>query len=101
MIDGLRGFAALVLVTNHLKILTVGHSAVMVFFVISGYCIAASAEAGRRTGMSFGDYMRRRLQRIYPPYFFAIVFFAATRVVKLAAGGPNDLARPWLDWVLN
>ena len=101
MIDGLRGLAALVVVMNHLKILTVGHYAVMVFFVISGYCIAASAEAGRRTGMSFGDYMRRRLHRIYPPYFFAIVFFAATRVVKLAAGGPNDLARPWLDWMLN
>jgi peptidoglycan/LPS O-acetylase OafA/YrhL len=101
MIDGLRGLAALVVVMNHLKILTVGHYAVMVFFVISGYCIAASAEAGRRNGMSFGQYMRRRLRRIYPPYFLAIVFFIATRLVKIASGGPNDLARPWLDWVLN
>ena len=101
MIDGLRGLAALVVVMNHLKILTFGHYAVMVFFVISGYCIAASAEAGRRTSMSFGHYMRRRLHRIYPPYFFAIVFFVATRVVKLLASGENDLHRPWLDWVLN
>jgi peptidoglycan/LPS O-acetylase OafA/YrhL len=101
MIDGLRGLAALVVVMNHLKIVTFGHYAVMVFFVISGYCIAASAEAGRRTGMGFGQYMRRRLHRIYPPYFFAIVFFVATRVVKLLASGENDLHRPWLDWVLN
>jgi peptidoglycan/LPS O-acetylase OafA/YrhL len=51
--------------------------------------------------MSFGRFMGRRLHRIYPPYFFAIVFFVATRVAKLLAGGSNDLTRPWLDWVLN
>jgi peptidoglycan/LPS O-acetylase OafA/YrhL len=101
MIDGLRGVAALVVVLHHLQIVVIGHYAVMLFFVISGYCIAASAEASRRSGTSFGNFMWRRLNRIYPPYFFAVVFYVLTRVAKIASGGHNDLDRPSLDWVQN
>jgi len=101
MIDGLRGLAALAVVLTHLSIVTVGHYSVMLFFVISGYCIAAAAEAGRRKGTGWGAFLRRRLHRIYPPYFLAIVFYILTRLVKIAWGGPNDLARPWLVWLQN
>jgi peptidoglycan/LPS O-acetylase OafA/YrhL len=101
MIDGLRGLAALAVVMHHLGIGSLGHYAVMLFFVISGYCIAAAAESGRRNGLSFGSFMWRRLHRIYPPYFFALVFYVLTRVAKAASGGYNDLARPWLDWLQN
>jgi peptidoglycan/LPS O-acetylase OafA/YrhL len=101
MIDGLRGLAALAVVMHHLGIAPVGHYAVMLFFVISGYCIAAAGAAARRSGMGFGAFMWRRLRRIYPPYFFAIVFFILTRVAKIASGESDDLVRPWLDWVQN
>jgi peptidoglycan/LPS O-acetylase OafA/YrhL len=101
MIDGLRGLAALAVVMHHLGIAPFGHYAVMLFFVISGYCIAAATTAAARSGMGFGSFMWRRLRRIYPPYFFAIVFFVLTRLAKLAAGGGDDLVRPWLDWVQN
>jgi peptidoglycan/LPS O-acetylase OafA/YrhL len=101
LIDGLRGLAALAVVLHHLQIAPFGHYAVMLFFVISGYCIAAAAEAARRRGMGLGAFMWRRLHRIYPPYFFAILFYVLTRVVKAASGGHNDLARPGLDWVQN
>jgi peptidoglycan/LPS O-acetylase OafA/YrhL len=101
MIEGLRGLAALAVVLTHLLIVTIGHYAVMLFFVISGYCIAAAAEAGRRKGMSWGAFLRRRLHRIYPPYLLAIVFYVLTRLVKAASGGPDDLGRPWLVWVQN
>jgi peptidoglycan/LPS O-acetylase OafA/YrhL len=102
LIEGLRGLAALVVVMHHLQIAPpIGHYAVMLFFVISGYCIAAATEAGRRRGMGFGTFMLRRLHRIYPPYFFALVFYVITRVAKAASGGHNDLDRPWLDWVMN
>jgi peptidoglycan/LPS O-acetylase OafA/YrhL len=101
MIDGLRGLAALAVVAHHLGIAPLGHYAVMLFFVISGYCIAAAAEAGRCKGMSFARFMWRRLHRIYPPYFFAVIFYALTRVAKAASGGYDDLSRPWLDWVQN
>lgn len=101
LLDGLRGLAALVVVLHHLQVHDDGHFAVMVFFVISGYCITASAESCRRKGLGFTEFMRRRIVRIYPPYWFAIAFFTATRAIKAALGGPNDLRRPLLDWVQN
>lgn len=101
ILDGLRGLAALAVVAHHLQIVRLGHYAVMLFFVISGYCIAASAESCRRKAMTFRAFMWRRLRRIYPPYFFALVFYALTRVGKLIAGGHDDLARSWDVWLQN
>lgn len=101
LIDGLRGLAALVVVLAHSGWDGAGRYAVMAFFVISGYCIAASAETCRRNNASFRSFMWRRLYRIYPPYFFAILFFVLTRLVKMETGGSNDLNRPVLDWIQN
>lgn len=101
LMDGLRGLAALAVVLFHLGLMEGGHYAVMLFFVISGYCIAAATETCRRNGASFGSFMRRRLHRIYPPYFFAIVFFVLTRIGKAMIGAENELHRPLLDWVQN
>ena len=99
IIDGVRGLAALTVVLHHLLIVKFGAYAVIVFFVISGYCIAAATEASRRRGSTFKSFMGRRLHRIYPPYFFAVVFYVLTRVAKTAATGHNFLARPWTDWL--
>jgi peptidoglycan/LPS O-acetylase OafA/YrhL len=103
LLDGLRGLAALVVVLNHLQVVSAmaGQFAVMLFFVISGYCITASAEAGRRNGLEFKQFMTRRIRRIYPPYLLAVVFFAVTRIVKSVISGHNELQRPILDWVQN
>jgi peptidoglycan/LPS O-acetylase OafA/YrhL len=101
IMDGLRGLAALAVVAHHLGIAALGREAVMVFFVISGYCITASAESCRRKGMPLAAFMWRRLHRIYPPYFFAIGFYALTRIGKLSIGAHNDLQRPWTDWLQN
>ncbi len=46
------------------------------FFVISGYCIAASADSNRRREHTPWSFLRRRFWRIYPLYwvsFFSIV----------------------------
>jgi peptidoglycan/LPS O-acetylase OafA/YrhL len=40
---------------------------VPVFFVISGYCIAASADSSRRKPHAAGRFFVRRFRRIYPP----------------------------------
>jgi peptidoglycan/LPS O-acetylase OafA/YrhL len=101
MLDGLRGLAALGVVLHHLGVVADGHFAVMVFFVISGYCITASADSSRRNGVGFRDFMVRRIKRIYPPYWSAMAFFALTRAIKSAMGGPNDLQRPLRDWIEN
>jgi peptidoglycan/LPS O-acetylase OafA/YrhL len=99
IIDGVRGMAALVVVLHHLLVVKVGGYAVIIFFVISGYCIAAATESSRRRGSTFRSFMARRLRRIYPPYFFAVVFYVLTRVAKTVSTGHNALARPWTDWL--
>jgi peptidoglycan/LPS O-acetylase OafA/YrhL len=50
---------------------------VALFFVISGYCIAASVDATRRRGLSPLAFLGRRVWRIYPPYWAAVLFFIA------------------------
>lgn len=49
------------------------HLGVEMFFVISGYCIAASAESMQRSNRPIRDYFRRRLIRIFPPFWCAVV----------------------------
>jgi peptidoglycan/LPS O-acetylase OafA/YrhL len=46
---------------------------VPLFFVISGYCISATADATRRRGHPLTTYFIRRFRRIYPPYWAALV----------------------------
>ncbi len=99
VIDGVRGLAALIVVLHHLRVVEIGSYAVIVFFVISGYCIAAATESSRRRGITFGSFMARRLRRIYPPYFFAVIFYVLTRVAKAATTPHSELARPWTDWL--
>ncbi len=44
---------------------------VPIFFVVSGYCIAASSDASRRRTHSTWVYFARRFRRIYPPLWIA------------------------------
>ena len=44
---------------------------VPIFFVISGYCIAASLDSLRRRPHSLANYFQRRMRRIYPPLWAA------------------------------
>jgi peptidoglycan/LPS O-acetylase OafA/YrhL len=59
---------------------------VTLFFVISGYCIAASLEATRRRGESPWAFLGRRVWRIYPPYWVAMLGFMAAVAVFHSAG---------------
>ena len=53
---------------------------VPLFFVISGYCIAASVDSHRRSGKSMAEYFVRRFRRIFPPYWIVL----AATVVAIA-----------------
>lgn len=101
LLDGLRGLAALAVVLHHHGVAGLGHPAVMVFFVISGYCITAATVAALASGSaSFGAFMARRMRRIFPPYLFALAFFALTRVIRDAfdrGAGPPDDPVAWLQ----
>lgn len=104
MLDAWRGVAALGVAASHLGLrvgFDLSQACIMAFFVISGYCIAATTESCTRSKLGPRVYLWRRLRRIYPPYFFAICFFVATRLVKLAAGMGNDLSASVSAWVQN
>lgn len=102
LLDAWRGLAALAVVVHHVTPLKFGGPAVMVFFVISGYCIAASADACQRKGWGFGGFMARRIRRIYPPYLFSLAYWAAMRLTKWKLlSGANDLNRSPVEWLQN
>lgn len=106
MVDAWRGLAALGVVCYHLGLrvgsdFDLGHACVMVFFVISGYCIAASTDSCQRNQVGPRAYMWRRVRRIYPPYFFSLCFFAATRLVKFEVGLGSQLSTSPVTWINN
>jgi peptidoglycan/LPS O-acetylase OafA/YrhL len=85
---------------------------VQLFFVISGFCIAATADTSRRNGTGVGQYFVRRLRRIFPPYWAALIIATAGAVVARACGFPDLLVGAggwiphpdvltWQQWVGN
>jgi peptidoglycan/LPS O-acetylase OafA/YrhL len=91
-LDGLRGLAALTVVLGHgfgaieipghwgrllwvhspFAIVINSIGAVHLFFVLSGYCLAGSAERGRHW-LDVAQFYVRRIFRIHPPYVVAVV----------------------------
>jgi peptidoglycan/LPS O-acetylase OafA/YrhL len=76
LLDGLRGFAAILVVLYHLPpylqrwfACPNAFLAVDFFFCLSGFIIAFSYEHRILRGMSFGDFYLARLIRLYPLYF--------------------------------
>jgi peptidoglycan/LPS O-acetylase OafA/YrhL len=75
---------------------------VPMFFVISGFCIAASVDAAASRRVPAAEYFRRRFRRIFPAYWAAlglhvIAFFAIDQVLfpgLLTEGIVRHLA-PW------
>ena len=55
-----------------------GQLGVMIFFVISGYCITGAAYGALVSGKSLARYSYERVRRIYPPYFAALILTAAS-----------------------
>jgi peptidoglycan/LPS O-acetylase OafA/YrhL len=106
-IDALRGIAALGVVLYHaveqgpkwlpnnlfdypvraLQIISsFGYIGVFLFFVISGFCIHLQWAKARATGVEpdirFGQFWKRRLRRLYPPYLIALALFLLIAAIK-------------------
>ncbi|HYV36723.1 MAG TPA: acyltransferase family protein, partial [Gemmataceae bacterium] len=87
LLEPLRGLAALWVLCFHFgfseafsesfPVLTClfaqGDLGVPMFFVISGFCVTASARSAIRHGESSMSFMYRRARRIYPPFWFSIL----------------------------
>lgn len=70
------------------------------FFVISGYCIAASIVSCRRRGSAPMQFLARRLWRVFPSYWAALLVFAMVVMLLDTVGlsrwhhGPYALELP-------
>jgi peptidoglycan/LPS O-acetylase OafA/YrhL len=89
-LDFWRGVACLIVVAHHSEMyLTASDSVpspwnianavfrrlwigVPLFFVISGYCISATADKERRRPAGTSNYFKKRFHRIFPPYWAAL-----------------------------
>ena len=110
-LDGLRALAALFVVENHVFLrafpgypvdhapwwaapFIYGRFAVVVFIVLSGFCLAAGP-AGRGWQMSsVAEFARRRAWRILPAYWAALAFsMFMTWVVVAQPGWPMPAGR--------
>lgn len=120
-IDGIRALAALFVVLGHayfepsggnyatrwlMRIgLSYGHIAVVVFIVVSGFCLMLPAT---RRGDDLGDlkeFFRRRIRRIFPPYYAALFLSAAFILLvaheKTATIWDVTLPLTWERFVVN
>ncbi|MBT5020676.1 MAG: acyltransferase [Planctomicrobium sp.] len=91
LLDLLRGLAALWVFAFHFHfsekfiatfphlhiLLKQGDLGVPMFFVISGYCITASARSTIRREEKTSRFLYRRLRRIYPPFWISIIIVAS------------------------
>jgi peptidoglycan/LPS O-acetylase OafA/YrhL len=70
---------------------------VTLFFVISGYCISAAVEASARRQTGITDYFRRRVRRIFPPYWTLLACVIISGALVHALGGGRFLWERSLD----
>lgn len=75
-LDGLRGVAALAVVLYHLPghgaVAAGGYLAVDLFFLMSGFVVAAAYEARLRGGWGAGEFLLVRLKRLWPLYALGV-----------------------------
>jgi peptidoglycan/LPS O-acetylase OafA/YrhL len=86
-----------------------GMLGVPAFFVISGYCMMASSRSTIAKGQTAGSFLRRRLRRIFPPFWASIAVCLVAPFFGIAIywlrGGTLHLPNlPWykfsmLDWL--
>jgi peptidoglycan/LPS O-acetylase OafA/YrhL len=70
---------------------------VQLFFVISGYCIAATVVSARRRGSPGVEFFTRRFRRIFPPYWAALVVMAVAVALQPVLGIGDRLTTPAED----
>ncbi|HWI17129.1 MAG TPA: acyltransferase [Vicinamibacterales bacterium] len=70
---------------------------VPMFFVVSGYCIAATCDSSRRRAAPVRYYFARRLRRIYPPYWALLLLGVVFNGLAFGSGWMDTFAIPPLE----
>jgi len=112
-LDGLRGFAALIVVFSHtsnvgmffipfLDLRGIGKSGVFLFFLLSSFLLTLPLLKKGRDVLSFpvmSHYWQRRFFRIYPLYTIYLLFAALSTLVIFTLFGWSGIGIPFaLDW---
>ena len=99
-LDGLRGAAALSIVVLHTPHffnqwhLPYSFLSVDLFFVLSGFVLAAAYEERLRSGMSAMTFLRLRLIRLYPLYVLGTLLGVPVALMAMKYGG-GGLSVDW------
>ena len=93
LLDGIRGLAAIAIMYRHMGLFGVAvtpqsYLAVDLFFLLSGAVIANAYEDRLRGGMGAGDFLVRRVIRLYPMIVIGVVLGAV--MCLLGAGAPGQ-----------
>ncbi|HOA74763.1 MAG TPA: acyltransferase [Phycisphaerae bacterium] len=107
-LDAWRGLACLAVVIYHAasyvsdalghpktgiyRVMGHGYLGVAVFFVVSGYCIAAACDTHRRSARPGRVFILRRIRRIYPPFWIMLACMVVL-ILALGAFDPTLLQR--------
>jgi peptidoglycan/LPS O-acetylase OafA/YrhL len=102
-LDAWRGAAALAVFLYHrfntrVHLVSGFWLAVQLFFVVSGYCIAAAADEAIRREMGIWPFLKRRFHRIAPPYLASCL---VAIVCRLFWKGLAPIAREWGMYLQN
>jgi peptidoglycan/LPS O-acetylase OafA/YrhL len=78
-------------------IFEIGNLGVPIFFVLSGYVMALTANSNEFNAINSVKFIARRLARLVPPYYFAIIFalfflFIKSKVLGVNLAFPSALA---------
>jgi peptidoglycan/LPS O-acetylase OafA/YrhL len=94
-LDGMRGLAALAVVTHHCPgledLLPVGYLAVDFFFMLSGFVIAHAYERKLRDRMTFFQFLLIRIIRLYPLYLLSLAIAVAGEISQIASDHQIDV----------
>lgn len=99
-LDGLRGVAAITVMLRHSPPIGVpfeyGYLAVDLFFMLSGFVLARAYEPRFAVGLSFSDYFRQRLARLYPMLLIGSLLGLLVFNLGLSDFVPQDALDLWL-----
>ncbi len=104
-LDGMRGIAAISVVILHTPHFFGGWKlpdsflAVDLFFVLSGFVLAAAYEPKFQLGMKPTEFLRIRVIRLYPLYILSTVLGVPVAVLAMKFAGLSVSWTPTLFWV--
>jgi peptidoglycan/LPS O-acetylase OafA/YrhL len=95
-LDGLRGVCALTVVLLHSELLfnagvffCHGYLAVDMFFLLSGFVIAASYDARLAAGLTAGRFLKARVRRLAPVFWAGTLLCVASALVRAHYDDPQ------------